>query len=484
MADECLADAKGAGVGTTGWHERLLEQLARHFGPAGPPRALAPLLAEIDRSYRDADEERARLKAAYTEARDALQRGVEERTVALEQANEELRRQMADREQVEAQLRQSQRMEAIGQLAGGVAHDFNNLLTAIVGYTELLLAKPSDDPARRHVTEIRRAADRAASLTRQLLAFSRRQLMTPEVLDVNQLAVELSRMLRRLIGEHIVFNLQLDATIGAVRADRTQLEQVLMNLAVNARDAMPTGGHLTIGTSEVDLDEFTAARRGVAPGRYVVATVRDTGIGMSPQTQARIFEPFFTTKEPGQGTGLGLATVYGIVRQSGGAIAVDSTLGHGATFAILLPRVAHAAAVAEPAEPRPAIGGTETVLVVEDEPALRDLIARVLSENGYTVLLAENGLGALHAVRAEGAKVAAVLSDVVMPLMSGPQLAEQVREERPDVPVLFMTGYTDDSAVVCDLERGVRVLHKPFTPSDLLVALREVLDARPQSAAA
>ena len=390
-------------------------------------------------------------------------------------------RDATERRSLEQQVIQAQKMEAVGRLAGGVAHDFNNILTAIGGYTDLLLADlPPDDPRREDVDEIHRAADRAAALTQQLLAFSRRQVLQPKVLDLNALVTNVEKLLRRLIGEDVQLATALAADVGRVRADPGQLEQVIVNLAVNARDAMPAGGRLTLETQNVDLDAaYAAEHRTVVPGAYVVIAVSDTGTGMSADTQSHIFEPFFTTKEVGKGTGLGLATVYGIVKQSGGSIWVYSELGHGTTIKVYLPRVEEPAeSLAAPAIVDAAsLRGTETILLVEDEPAVRGVARQVLARQGYTVLEAPDGPTALTIIGAGGPRVDLVLTDVVMPGMSGRTLADKLRQRYPGLRVLYMSGYTDDAIVRHGmLEPGLAYLQKPFRPDALVQRVREVLN--------
>ena len=380
----------------------------------------------------------------------------------------------------EEQLRQAQKMEAIGQLAGGVAHDFNNLITIITGYCQLLLkGLDPDDPRRAHIEQINQAGDRAATLVRQLLAFSRKQVLQPRVLNLNEIVEHTQKMLGRLLGEDIELAAILDPQLGQVHADPGQLEQVLMNLAVNARDAMPHGGQLTIETANVELDEAYARRHAaVQPGFYVMVAVSDTGSGMDAETQAHLFEPFFTTKEAGKGTGLGLATVYGIVKQSEGSIWVYSEPGQGTTFKIYLPRVDQPGkTVGEEQAPQAVPRGAETILVVEDEEALRELACLTLREYGYTVLEASQGDEALQLFAERQAPVDLLVTDVVMPGLSGPELAEQLTSRQPQMKVLYTSGYMSH-AIVRDgvLKAGTPFLPKPFNPDDLARKVREVLD--------
>ena len=388
---------------------------------------------------------------------------------------------VTERKQLEGQFRQAQKMEAVGKLAGGIAHDFNNLLTAIIGYSDMLHdSLASEDVRRQDIDEIRGAALRAAGLTQQLLAFSRKQVLRPRVLDLNEIVVTAENLLRRLIGENISVATALDPTLGAVMADPVQLEQVIVNLAVNARDAMPDGGQLLIETRNADLETaYTAEHSVVTPGGYVQLTVSDTGAGMDDATKARVFEPFFTTKGPGKGTGLGLSTVYGIVKQSGGYIWVYSELGMGTAIKVYLPRVDASMDSLVAPVPSPEISrGTETVLLVEDEPALRAVARRALERHGYTVLDAADGQAALTLAARHTGLFHLVLTDVVMPGMGGPELATRFAASHPDVPFLFMSGYTDEAIVRHGvLEADVAFLQKPFSPNALVRKVREVLDA-------
>ncbi len=391
-------------------------------------------------------------------------------------------RDTTERQSLQTQLLQAQKMEAVGRLAGGVAHDFNNLLTAITGYADLLLEDLSVEAAgREEVEEIKKAAHRAAALTRQLLAFSRQQVLATQVLDLNALVGDMEKMLRRLIGEDIDLRTGLARDLGAVQADPGQLEQVIMNLAVNARDAMPHGGKLTIETANAELDG-TYAREHVPTeaGRYVMLAVTDTGIGMDEGTKAHLFEPFFTTKEQGKGTGLGLATVYGIVKQSGGYLWVYSEPGKGTTFKIYLPRVEGAPRpAAQPPVAPGSLRGSETILLVEDEAAVRNLTRRVLQGYGYTVLPTEDGQEALRAAHEHHGPIQLLVTDVVMPKMSGRELAQRLGPQRPEMKVLYLSGYTDDAIVHHGvLEPGLAFLQKPFTPQTLARKVREVLDGR------
>ncbi len=392
----------------------------------------------------------------------------------------------SERERLEEQFRQAQKMEAVGRLAGGVAHDFNNLLTVITGYSDLLLAgRDLKENQRSALEEIRRSAERGGALTHQLLAFSRRQPLEPRTVRVNDLVIQLEKMLRRLIGEDITLVTLPAASQDTVEADPGRLEQVVMNLVVNARDAMPNGGKLTIETGVVQLDEsFSARQLGVKPGRYVTLSITDTGTGMDQETQSHLFEPFFTTKGPGRGTGLGLATAYGIIRQSGGAIGVMSETGKGTAVRIYLPLASKPARV-EPEKPaaRGSMMGAETILLVEDEARVRKLIAGVLASRGYKVLEATRGEEALRYCKTHVGPIDLAVVDVVMPEMSGPDLAREIAPLRPKTRLLYISGYTDEAIVHHGiLESGVAFLQKPFLPDVLARKVREVLDARGSTA--
>ncbi len=391
-------------------------------------------------------------------------------------------RDVTERKQLEEQLRQSQKMEAIGQLAGGVAHDFNNLLTAINGYSGLALQRIDDNhPLKSYLEEIKKAGDRAANLTRQLLAFGRKQILQPLAINLNDIVTDMNKMLRRLIGEDIELVGKLDPALKKIKADPGQIEQVLVNLVVNARDAMPQGGKLTIETSSSALDQDYAGRHvGVIAGSYVMLAVSDTGTGMDEQTQARIFDPFYTTKEEGKGTGLGLSTVYGIIKQSGGNIWVYSELGHGTTFKVYLPELTSASQKAEAAAVEaPLPVGSETILLVEDEDVVRGLARKILEHAGYEVLEANRGAEAFRLCLQRAEPIDLLLTDVVMPETSGKEVADRLTEVFPGLKVLFMSGYTDEAIVHHGvLDSNVEFIQKPFTPATLARKVRAVLDAK------
>ena len=408
-----------------------------------------------------------------------LERRVTERTEELATANAALTSEMEQTRQLESQVRQAQKLEAIGTLAGGVAHDFNNLLTVIATYSELLLASHTgDDHDHEMIEQIREAGERGGALTRQLLAFSRKQMLEPRVLDLNTVVADTSRLLGRLIGEDVVLSTVLHEGLGRVKADPGQLEQVVMNLALNARDAMPRGGRLTIETANVTLDEVYAAMHAeVIPGAYVLLAVSDTGRGMDESTRERMFEPFFTTKGLGKGTGLGLSTVFGVVKQSGGHIWVYSEPGHGSTFKVYLPVVYE---MDSPEELHDAAGiprGTETILVVEDEVAVRTATVFVLRSLGYHVIEASNGFDAIRHATEQANAIHLLLSDVIMPEIGGREVAAAVTAVRPGIKVLFLSGYTDDAIVRHGiLQEQVAFLQKPFTPTSLARKIRAVMD--------
>jgi signal transduction histidine kinase/CheY-like chemotaxis protein len=392
---------------------------------------------------------------------------------------------ITERENLERQFLQAQRMEAVGRLAGGVAHDFNNLLTAILGYTSLLLSESGlAESTRADLQEIQQAAHRAASLTRQLLAFGRKQILQPRTLDLNAVVSNLAKMIRRLVGEDIELITELDPALGSVRADPGQIEQLIMNLIVNARDAMPHGGKLVLKTANLELDKTCDhGQADIEPGSYVMLAVSDTGLGMDRETLSRVFEPFFTTKEGGKGTGLGLSTVYGIVRQHGGTIWPYSEPGQGSTFKICLPRVDQ---VVDPQEANAAfielLRGTETILLAEDEDGVRALTRTALQRYGYTVLEARDGVEAISICQQHEGPVHLLLTDVVMPGMSGRELAESLSPFRPETKVLYMSGHTDDAIVRHGiLDSSVPFLQKPFAVGVLIYKVREVLESRSEN---
>ena len=390
-------------------------------------------------------------------------------------------RDITEQNKLQKQFIQSQKMESIGTLAGGIAHDFNNLLTAIIGNNDMLLTEISeDDPKREYTEEIKQATQRAVSLTRQLLAFSRKQVTQPLVINLNEILPDLEKMLRRLIGENITLETILNPALWNVKIDTGQMEQVIMNLVVNARDAMPKGGNLTIETTNIDLDEDYFQDHGVEnpPGPYVMMAISDTGIGMDKEIQSHIFEPFFTTKGIGRGTGLGLSTVYGIVKQNHGYIWAYSEPGQGTTFKVYLPSVGEdAVSVEEKKISKDKLTGSETVLIVEDDSSIRKLARKVLQAYGYNVLDAEEGEQALRIIEEHEGPIHLLVTDVVMPKMSGRELAERLQSLRPEVKVIYMSGYTDDAIAHHGvLEQGVNFIEKPFTPKGLARKVREVLD--------
>jgi nitrogen-specific signal transduction histidine kinase/CheY-like chemotaxis protein len=388
---------------------------------------------------------------------------------------------MTDRRQLEEQLLQSQKLEAIGRLAGGVAHDFNNLLTGILGYAGFALKSlPENHAARTDIIEIERAGTRAAALTGQLLAYARRQMIAPRIVNLNQLVLNMENLLRRLIGEHIDLETRCASDLWRTQIDPGQFEQVIINLAVNSRDAMPEGGRLTVETSNYTLDHsYVEKHPEVVPGEYVMLAVADTGEGMDTATQVRIFEPFFTTKGQGKGTGLGLAVCYGIVKQAGGHLWVYSEPRQGTTFKVLLPRATEEQAASS--TPRrvdqPSLRGHETILLVEDEPVVRKLAVRALAEQGYHILEAEDGPAALAEAQSHPGELHLLVTDVVMPGMNGKELAERLAADRPELRVLFISGYAEHAVARQGvLEEGIAFLSKPFDLSQLARTVREVLD--------
>ena len=420
---------------------------------------------------------RKRMEEELRQARDALEQRVAERTAELTRSHERLREEMEERQQVERTLAQTRKLEAIGRLAGGIAHDFNNLMAVVIGNAGLLARRiPQGEATRPFVDEILAAGQRASELTRQLLAFSRAQVLAPEILQPTPIVAELTKMLRRVIGEEVTLATRLDEKAGHVEVDRGQLEQVMMNLVVNGRDAMPAGGRLAIETARASLDASQAAALDVPAGEYVRLSVTDTGTGMDREVLEHLFDPFFTTKGH-QGTGLGLSTAYGIVRQAGGAIAVESTPGQGSRFDVYLPRVEPPSIPARglPAT-RPA-RGSETLLVAEDQERLRAVVARALREQGYVVLEAASPADAVRIAAEHDGPIDLLLADVIMPGMRGPELARIVRDGRPNVRVLFMSGFVDDAGLG-DLAGapGVGLIAKPFTPDALASELRLLLD--------
>jgi two-component system cell cycle sensor histidine kinase/response regulator CckA len=479
------------------YHSLLTRQLKRHVGDSAalPPEWRA-FVDAVNQAYRQSDADRLliersldlsseELGAANAQMRKAvfalqqaqadLESRVKERTRELTQANESLHHANLEQRRLEEELRQAHKMEAIGQLAGGIAHDFNNLLIVIFGQVDMLLEDKVPETPAAALREIQSAAESAATLTRQLLAFSRRQTLAPTVLDLNTLVANTSGLVRRLVGEGVDVQTDLDAAADAVSADPGQLQQVLLNLAANARDAMRDGGRLTIATQRVDIAPGSE-RDGATAGSWAVLSVTDSGVGMPPDVRSRIFEPFFTTKGQGHGTGLGLSTAYGIVKQSGGHIGVTSEPGQGAQFRVWLPSVAGALTeVDAPAAVRRQARGV--VLVAEDQEPVRRAIRRWLERAGYDVLDAEDGVAALERA-AEADSIDVLLTDLVMPRMGGRVLAERLAELRPDLKVLYMTGYVDDAEVTREVRDGTRLLlQKPFKAETLLSALDTLLQA-------
>jgi signal transduction histidine kinase len=442
-----------------------------------------PLIVITGNGSEDVDRDAMDAGAADYLAKDELSPPLLERTVryTLRQSRERLRAEAA-----EEQLRQAQKMEAVGQLAAGVAHDFNNLLTAIIGYAGLALE--SLDPAEqvwKDVEEIKKAGESAASLTGQLLAFSRRQILSPAALDLNEVVRDIESLLRRVIGEDIALTIGSSGPLPRINADRGQLEQVILNLAVNARDAMPHGGKLTIETGSVTLDEtYVPAHHGASAGAHVMLAVSDTGVGMSADTKRRLFEPFFTTKARGKGTGLGLSMVYGTVKQSRGSIWVYSEPGVGSTFKIYLPvETVDAADPVEAIAEEPALHGTETILLVEDQDEVRRIAADILRRQGYTVIPAADGRAAVDAAFHYRGPIDLLITDVVMPEMSGRDVARALSGRIRGLQVLYTSGYTDNAIVHHGvLDRGVEFIQKPFSPHRLLRKVRQVLDRRPRAA--
>ena len=480
---EMLGYTAGEMLGKPLWNFFVEEDTTRHV-------TMAKLGGDV--SFHDTFERTFRRKDGTTLSvlvEDRLLRDKSGQIIGIRSTVEDIteRRQTQEAlQKSEEQLRQWQRVEAIGRLAGGVAHDFNNLLMTIKGCSELLLnAFDRRDPRREEVEEILKAGERATSLTRQLLAFGRRQVLQPQVLDLNSLVMNMDKMLRRLIGEDIQLVTVLDQELWSVKVDPGMIEQVVMNLAVNSRDAMPNGGKLTIETANIVHDENYASRHiSMKPGYYVMVAVSDNGCGMDKETQSHLFEPFFTTKEKGKGSGLGLSTVYGIIKQSGGNIWTYSEPGQGTTFKIYLPRVEKTARVYKP-QVGPAIvpGGTETILLVEDEEAVRTMVSKILKNKGYTVLEAAHSKEAFEVCERHEGPIHLMVTDVIMPQMSGRELAERLASLLPEMKVLYMSGYPDNTIIQHGvLEPGTAFLQKPFTLSSLEVKVREVLDSsRPGS---
>jgi signal transduction histidine kinase/CheY-like chemotaxis protein len=411
---------------------------------------------------------------------------VAEVTAAFDRLRANLQKTENEQKQLEQRLRQAHKMEAVGRLAGGVAHDFNNLLMIVSGHCELLSDRfPAGEPGRSNVEQIQKAADRAVSMTRQLLAFSRMQVLEPRTIDLNAVIADMGKMLARLIGENIEYGFTPDAKLVSVKADPGQIGQVIMNLVVNSRDAMPHGGNIEVRTRNAVLDRDEARKRHpMEPGEYALLSVTDTGQGMDEETKAHIFEPFFTTKEVGKGTGLGLATVYGIVKQSGGFVWVESAPGKGTTFEIYLPH-GQGAKVDEVQKVKPGAipRGKETILVVEDEAAVRELACEFLKSAGYSVLEAKNGAEALETIARNTTTIHLVLADMIMPRMGGAELAERLKKERPELKVLFMSGYSEHAGEESGKISPQALLTKPFSIATLIGRVRETLGGLPANKA-
>jgi signal transduction histidine kinase len=452
-----VASTVAASILSARWQRRVTDPILRLVDAAGAVTRSKDYSVRVASPGRD---ELGDLTAAFNEMLSQLER-----------READLRSEVKERQNAEEQLRQGQKMEAVGRLAGGVAHDFNNLLGVILGYSELVLGQVLTPQCRHKVEQIQKAGDRAAALTKQLLAFSRKQVLAPKVLDLSALVVEFARMLPRVLGEDVELVIEAGPDLGQVKADPGQLEQILMNLCVNARDAMPEGGRITISTTNVARDDG-----GAVTGAFVMLTVSDNGSGMDAETRSHLFEPFFTTKPQGQGTGLGLATVYGIMKQSDGHIEIDSAPGRGTTFRLYFPRVD------EPAEERPAVApepqrhGTETILLVEDVEALRQLVGEMLRGRGYTVLEADCGRAALEIADRHPGVIDLLLTDLVMPGITGRQVAREVALRQPAIQVIFMSGYSDEALGARGmLDPGTILLTKPFTARALDRCLDRVL---------